>query len=195
MVSIKNIGHRQRGVVLFIALIVLVVMSLAGIALSRSVETSLGIVGNLAFRKSALHGTDKAVAEAISWIDNNRGMLNRPGEVDALTTGYYFSPAKAKGTDDAWLATYWTNAFDVGADAMGNQLTYKIERMCEDSTKAYADTNCALGKPPTQGQGNSYDATKYQFKAPPPLIFRRSARSVGPKRATSIVQVYYEVPM
>ena len=49
---------RQQGVVLFIALIVLVAMSLAGVAMVRSVDTSLGIAGNLAFKQSTIQGSD-----------------------------------------------------------------------------------------------------------------------------------------
>ncbi len=41
---------RQGGAILFIALIVLVAMTLAGIAMWRSVDTALGIAGNMAFR-------------------------------------------------------------------------------------------------------------------------------------------------
>jgi type IV pilus assembly protein PilX len=40
--------RRERGAILFIALIVLVAMSLAGIALMRSVDTNVLIAGNLA---------------------------------------------------------------------------------------------------------------------------------------------------
>ena len=53
-----NRAHRRRrtraqqGVILFIALIVLVAMSLAGIALMRSVDTNVLIAGNLAFRQA-----------------------------------------------------------------------------------------------------------------------------------------------
>ena len=45
-------ARAQRGVVLFIALIVLVAMSLAGIALMRSVDTNVLVAGNLAFRQT-----------------------------------------------------------------------------------------------------------------------------------------------
>jgi Tfp pilus assembly protein PilX len=48
----------QQGVVLFIALIVLVAMSLAGIALMRSVDTNVLIAGNLAFRQGATMAGD-----------------------------------------------------------------------------------------------------------------------------------------
>ena len=197
MVIMTNMrAASQRGVVLFIALIVLVVMSLAGVAMNRSVENSLGIAGNLAFRKSTLQGTEKATANAIAWLDNNRAVLNRFGEVNAATTGYYFAPVKAKGSDDAWNSNYWTNAFDAGTDTLGNKLAYKIERMCEKSTASYAETTCLLGNPLDSNTNNGNTATGgFQFQPPPPLVLRITARAVGPRNATSIVQVYYQVPM
>ena len=53
--SIRRIAapRAQRGVVLFIALIAMVVMSLAGVALIRSVDTTGSVAGNLAFREAS----------------------------------------------------------------------------------------------------------------------------------------------
>jgi hypothetical protein len=55
---------RQRGVVLFIALIVMVAMSLAAIALIRSVDTTNILIGNLAFRQSSILPANMAVEQA-----------------------------------------------------------------------------------------------------------------------------------
>ena len=44
---------RQRGVVLFVALIAMVVMSLAGVALIRAVDTTGSVAGNIAFREAS----------------------------------------------------------------------------------------------------------------------------------------------
>ncbi len=44
---------RQRGIVVFIALIAVVLMSLAAVALMRSVHTNTLVVGNIAFRQAA----------------------------------------------------------------------------------------------------------------------------------------------
>ena len=195
IVTKMNIA-RQQGVVLFIALIVLVVMSMAGIAMNQSISTAQGIAGNLAFRKSALQGTEKAMANAISWLDNNRASLNLVGSVNSLTTGYYFAPAKNRGSDNAWTNSYWTTAFNVGTDTLGNSLSYKIERMCEDSTLAYTDTVCLLGTPVETNSNNGNTASGgFQFSPPPPLVFRITARAVGPRNSTSIVQAYYQIPM
>ena len=48
----------QKGVVLFISLIVLVAMTLAGIAMFRQVGTGVVIAGNLAFRDNAERDLD-----------------------------------------------------------------------------------------------------------------------------------------
>src|SRR3954465_1126782 len=67
---------RQRGAILFIALIVLVAMSLAGIALMRSVDTNVLIAGNLVFRQGATAGADRGIEDARTWIMANPGFLN-----------------------------------------------------------------------------------------------------------------------
>jgi len=57
--------YRQRGVVLFVALIAMVVMSLAGVALIRSVDTTGSVAGNLAFREASTPAVNMAVEEAV----------------------------------------------------------------------------------------------------------------------------------
>ncbi|MEW5904351.1 MAG: hypothetical protein AB1722_08425 [Pseudomonadota bacterium] len=64
--------HRQRGMVLFFALVALVAMSLAAVALIRSVDTGALIAGNLAFRKSTLNSSDNGIETAITWLANQQ---------------------------------------------------------------------------------------------------------------------------
>ena len=61
-------GHTQEGVVLLISLIVLVAMTLAAIALVRSVDTTNIIAGNLAFQQAATNAGDLGSEQAIDWI-------------------------------------------------------------------------------------------------------------------------------
>jgi type IV pilus assembly protein PilX len=61
-------ASKQRGVVLFFTLIALVVMSLAAVALIRSVDTSTMIAGNLAFKQSGASATDTGMEAAIGWL-------------------------------------------------------------------------------------------------------------------------------
>lgn len=58
--------HRQRGVVLLIALILLVVMTLAGIGMMRSVDTGSVIAGNMAFKQATLNAADAGTSAAFN---------------------------------------------------------------------------------------------------------------------------------
>jgi len=64
----SGLAIKQRGVVLFFTLIALVVMSLAAVALIRSVDTSTMIAGNLAFRQAGGSSTDTGIEAAIGWL-------------------------------------------------------------------------------------------------------------------------------
>ena len=59
---------RQEGLVLFIALIVLVAMTLAGIALMRGVDTGTVIASNLAFKQTTTSVADVGVETARTWL-------------------------------------------------------------------------------------------------------------------------------
>jgi hypothetical protein len=56
----------ERGVVMFIALLVMVALSLAGIALIRSSDTATVVAGNLAFKQAAASAVDRSIEQAIS---------------------------------------------------------------------------------------------------------------------------------
>ena len=59
-------ANDQGGMVLFFALIALVAMSLAGLVLVRSVDTSTIIAGNLAFKQAATTSGDAGAEAAIA---------------------------------------------------------------------------------------------------------------------------------
>lgn len=58
----------QRGTTLFISLIVLVALSLAGVAMLRPTDTANLITGNLGFKKATLHAGDLAVQRTTAVI-------------------------------------------------------------------------------------------------------------------------------
>ncbi len=58
----------QGGVVLFVALIAMVILSLAGVALVRAVDSSTGVAGNLAFRQSSIAPVNLAIEKAVDAI-------------------------------------------------------------------------------------------------------------------------------
>jgi type IV pilus assembly protein PilW len=58
----------ERSVVLLVALIILVALTLAGVALIRSVDTANIIAGNLSFRESAVHAGERSTQMAIDGL-------------------------------------------------------------------------------------------------------------------------------
>src|SRR5438445_9499835 len=92
---------RQRGVVLFIALIVMVAMSLAAIALMRSVDTTSAVIGNLAFRQASILPANYGIEDAAAGLFNdvNPANLARISDVrlDTPTENYYATHSQAAG--------------------------------------------------------------------------------------------------
>lgn len=168
--SIRPNAIRQRGVVLFFALIALVVMSLAAVALIRSVDTSTMIAGNLAFKQAATLAGDAGIETSIEWLTaiqtdmtaNGKNVYKNADHAFNNTNpavGYYSSADPAVSlTDDAiWDAIDPTITFvDSGGntktigvtDSSGNTLRFVIQRMCRlaypanDARNIPNTTNC-----------------------------------------------------
>ena len=174
----------QQGVVLFIALIVLVAMTMAGIAVMRSVDTNVLIAGNLAFRNAALSAADAGIESARDWLT-----LQPPGDlINDQLPGYFAN----------WQDTFNPTTFDwagdsllVGTDPNGNEIRYIVHRMCAESAKTVDGTDCFKVATSTSGssQGTgSYGVTPLSGSAQP--YYRITARVEGPRNTVSYVQAF-----
>ena len=175
---------RQRGVVLFIALIVLVAMSLAGLAVMRSVDTNVLIAGNLAFRNAAVSASDAGIEAARDWL----GAQSSGNLINNQIPGYYAN----------WQENFNPSAFDwaaestlVGNDGNGNEIRYIVHRMCKESGKTLNATDCfkisVAGAGSTKG-GGSYGQTPLSGASQP--YYRITARVLGPRGTVSYVQAF-----
>ena len=192
----------QQGVVLFIALIALVVMSLAAVALIRSIDTSTIIAGNLATKQLATISADSGLETAITWLSRPAVVLDPTIlYVDSASSGYYASQEKSPTTlswnaNDSLPAT-GTNIDANGTDASGNTIRYIIQRMCIPSAggvaAAPAAANCLFGAPVV---GNSSQGVR-----PSPLagaattttqspMYRITARVTSVKSTVSYIQAF-----
>ncbi len=57
--------RRQAGVVVFVALLVMVALALAGIALIRSTDTTTTVSGNLVLKQAATSAVDRGIEQTI----------------------------------------------------------------------------------------------------------------------------------
>jgi type IV pilus assembly protein PilX len=187
----------QRGAVLFIALIVLVAMSLAGLAMMRGVDTGAMIANNLAFKSGATMAADSGVEAARTWLMNNTGATLYNNKPAVTNGGGYFATWQegldfTKGDADATNDFDWTaNAVALAADAAGNQVSYVIHRMC-DAVGNPASINCIRV---TNSTGSTSSSSKgaaafgsYAISSPSQAFFRITVRVIGPRNTVSYVQ-------
>jgi type IV pilus assembly protein PilX len=166
--SLRTLKSNQRGVVLFIALIVMVAMSLAAIALMRSVDTTSTVIGNLAFRQASILPANYAIEDAAAGLFSDANFNAPPRiadvRVDSLVTEkYYATHNQAAGWDDAHgvpqplqtkpPATWPRLKVDDGQ----NQIAYVIERMCNPN---------AAGKTPDQSASGAWCDTMAPKQSP-----------------------------
>jgi type IV pilus assembly protein PilX len=180
-----NLPAYQRGVVLFIAMIVLVAMTMAGIAIMRSVDTGNLISGNLAFKQGTLQGGDYAVNAAVTYLlaQEFTGTLNNTNPGAGYMAIGYNGMTEPNWTTDAT----WANAVTVGTDATGNTGQYLINRLC-DTAGAPNAVNCARIQKVGGEAGNSQGYMGGQFKNTPMIIYRVTTRITGPRGSSSIIQ-------
>jgi type IV pilus assembly protein PilX len=186
--------RRERGVILFIALIVLVAMSLAGVALMRSVDTNVLIAGNLAFRQGATAGGDWGVEHARNWLSANTGLLNDDQPAGA---GFYWANWQQSldliGSQPLVADYNWSGANNLGTDAAGNQVQYVIHRLC-DTAGAPNNVQCvrsslATGSGPgTGGSQAVQDAGGGTLPGSSSIFYRITVRITGPRNTVSFVQ-------
>jgi Tfp pilus assembly protein PilX len=194
---------KQRGVVLFFALIALVVMSLAAVALIRSVDTSTLIAGNLAFKQanttSADAGTEAAMValaamQAAAGSDvytNATNIFN----VTVPANGYY---SNADDTNPNLFADATWNAITVPevTDTSGNRIRYIIQRMCRLSNQVLSRTNCMFGSAAVDNNGMAIPLPQDICTGPgcpsagQAAQYRITTRVTGPKNSVSYIQSF-----
>lgn len=177
----------QRGVVLFVALIVLIVMSLAGLALLRSMNNGVSIAGNVAFKENATSVADRGIEEARLWLTANANTLS----MDNAAAGYYSSwSASVDPSTFTWDTAAGLVPYDFATT--GNDTQYIIHRLCQkkDLSPTAAGQNCSDTAKPAPGaslEGGNYGTP--DFAPPPTPFYRVTARTHGPRNTYSYVQV------
>jgi Tfp pilus assembly protein PilX len=195
--------RRQHGVVLFIALIVMVAMSLAAIALIRSVDTTNLLVGNLAFRQSSILPANLAVEHAAAALFADASTTGVP-TIDPTTdlpAENYYSTWQAN--DDArGVPKPLQTKGDWGSFGLAKQLVdtgtgvnirYVIERMCVAGANGLQPSPqfCDM-LPPKQNPGTTVHDCSVDPGGCPKLnpipFYRVTIRVDGPQNSTSFLQ-------
>ncbi|MEI8324710.1 MAG: hypothetical protein WCH44_04970 [Betaproteobacteria bacterium] len=192
--------RREQGVVLYVALVAMIAMMLAGVAMLRSVAAGVGVAGNLAFKQNASLAGERGADKAVEWLralpvatasttlqahDAANGyMAIGVPSVDSVTANVVntFDPF----TFDWDNATTPTAQQATADDGAGNRVRYVMHRLCKalGSSQPSSAQECAVFgavlKDPTTG---------LPIGAPPRPLFRVTTRVDGPRNTVSYVQV------
>lgn len=202
----NRLKSSQQGLVLFVALIALVVMSLASVALIRSVDTSSQITGNLAFKQSTSISSSfglEAMADTVGSQLKTYAFNNDP------SNGYYavcttFDKTAATGQcngENLVADATWSDANSKlangagiadGKDPYGNTIRYIVERMCNQAGASNLD-NCLMASTPTDSSSKNVGGLNIPILAPVPEplpLYRVTVRIAGPKNTVTYVQAF-----
>lgn len=177
--------RQQRGIVLFVALIVLIVMTLAGLALLRQMGVGTSIAGNVAFKENATSVADRGVEVARQWIKDNVALLPN----NSVADGYY----AVAGTEVDPTRFPWPAAKVVIEDfnGTGNTIRYLIQRLCDNPGSPNAPgQKCSDSISPNLGEskgGASYAEVPFTPDARP--FYRVTTQVTGPRNTISYTQV------
>ena len=194
---------KQNGVVLVITLIVLVAMTLAAIALVRSVDTTNVIAGNLAFRQAALHAADAGIEDAVNVLLPTVALNST---TCAAGSGYKsFHEPNLDQPNQTW-SDFWaslgTCPKKMTQDAAGNTLNaagnivarsssieYIVESMCDQNGQT---GSCATPPPSAINgcAGNDLGLANQTCVAITQKYYRITSRVQGPRNTVSFIQAF-----
>ena len=200
--SIRQPGRRsigrgdQRGIVLFITLLVMVVLMLAGIALIRSTDTATVVSGNLSLEQATISAADRSIEYSIHALFDTTLIADRTN--DSLAQNYYASvgrnadgsiPEIPKVLQEPFSASAFAAAglsdSLIAVDDAGNKTYHVVERMCLASGPPVG-SNCNLSSAAFGADPGTQHYTG--LIRPGDAFYRVTIRTEGPRNTVSYAQ-------
>jgi type II secretory pathway pseudopilin PulG len=209
---------RQKGFVLLMALVIMVIITLSAVAMITSLRGGISASGNIAFRQAATRAADVAVDSAFRWVQTQMAVatgLN--SDIAAAATPRYYatmfganSGCKKDGVGDAFTPQQYRFSDTVtGADGFpcaalvagnpaGYTLYYVVHRMANTAGSACPAAGC-LAPPVTAAAGSSagcsMDPTSASFCGASTttntlVYYRITIKVVGPRQNNRYIQAF-----
>ena len=189
--QLQHSPRRQSGIVLLIALTVLVAMSLAGVALMRSVDNTVVIAGNISFKQASLQVSDRGGRDALEWLKTVYATGAGPTTLSNDDSSHGYFSARPPTEPDWFDTATWASAFTTNGglpDASGNTVRYMVHRMCALPGLQENEDNQSCSKyfPASQSNSKAVGQTAYQglFQ----MYYRITTRVDGPRNNVTITQ-------
>ena len=180
----------QRGAILLFALIMLVVLTIAAVALVRSVDTANLLTGNLAFKQTTIQLADVGVEAATSNLatilassSDDKFPAGCSNECIYYPTGFTNEDAKGVPTSITWSSVPTVTGLALPS---GYSVQYVIDRLCEGPAPA----TDIVGECFSEGSlsGGSKKAGAAKFTAAATIYYRVTIRVAGPRATETYVQ-------
>lgn len=186
MFGAAGIRHGQQGAVLIFTLIALVSMTLAALAMVRSVDTGNLVAGNIALKQSAIQEADRMMNQAFRCLDLGGDLIVAAALANTVSTCNYYAALQADVVKPFGVPDVLESASGTSDPATGNTSAYVIERMCS-TTGAWNQANC-IESP--FGKAETYSDVHLPDKQiPPQALYRISIKVTGPRNVASYSQM------
>ena len=173
----RPLPSRQDGATLVVALILLGVLMLSGLAAMYTSSSQFRMAGNLQYRTAALNQAETAAAAAESWLATGTNYRSAAFDTYSTTTPYLYPAGYLAAHSMDPLTMAWTDSNSVAVDAAGEQ-RYLIELLGKD--KRVVGSSLAVA-------GRSSTACTNVN------VYRVSTRGTSARGAARVVQTVYSV--
>ena len=182
----------QRGVVMWVALVVLIVMTLAGLAMLRQMGSGLSIAGNLAFKQNAIAAADLGTERFRAWLTSAAAvpLVNNDSTANGYlsTWGASVDPKTFNWNGDSLLVMA-SNA----ANSQGNEVRYIAHRLCQTAGLPPTDPAQKCADLVENKDGGNKGGLDYvggpPLVSPPQPFYRVTTRVTGPRNTVTYTQV------
>lgn len=178
----------QRGVVLVITLIAMVVLLVGLAAILRGVDTSSLIVGNLAFRRDLTNRVEQAIVTAKAAVAGGLGTADVNGShysATKLANGATGVPT-ILDNDSSYNTKYGSDTADSSDSSIA--MRYVIDRQCKSGTTTFLTSACEYTSTSSDIGGSSQ---KRQVNGGTRAIYRVSVRVTGPRSSVAYFQTTF----
>ena len=214
---IKRLSHHlapsrspahQRGVVLLFCLIILVILLAGGVAIVRSMNSSMFSAGNLAFKRDLLNQGEQAVSQVLRAFATTGALGAANATSTSLPAANYSAIELQANTRGIPLLLMQRTTTPSGTDVNGGTFTpaagdiagrdgvtirYVIDRLC-NATGSFATlgTGRCVYSPVAVSIGGTAGEDRPAVTAPP--IYRVSIRVDGPRDTQVFIQSSFSKP-
>ncbi|GAB4059379.1 hypothetical protein [Uliginosibacterium sediminicola] len=196
---VQYIGVRERGATIVIALIALLALLFSGMALIRSLETTLAIAGNVAFKRDLVNrgdiGLQTARAAFSSTASSAGGLASAANRLTSSTTKNYSAtrletdpvsgvPKVLMGNDTTFATVGSTSNDYTDRDIT---VRYIVDRLCTATGEPSLE-NCVMYSYSTNATGGSDYLLNRRAGIEMVPVYRISVRVTGARGTVAYLQ-------